>query len=560
MFAIPAKRTPFTVYQKDSTAITVVLTGDETHHYLATLDGVPVVEDTLGFYRLAPELKEQHQVKWEAKSRLRNQHRTKRKAAAKAKARRAPNAASNLYAGDKKGIVILVEFSNLKMKTSDAQTEFSQMFNQEGYSQNGHIGSVHDYFYDQSYGQFNLTFDVYGPIQMNKSYSYYGANNSDDEDMHVGELARDACIRATSAYSIDWSKYDWDNDGEVDQVYLIYAGYSESSGAPSYTIWPHEWMLSEADGAGKVAFNGVVVDTYAMSNELAGTSGTTMEGIGTACHEFSHCLGLPDFYDTEGQNFGMNAWDIMDSGCYNGPNGLSERPIGFTAYERWYTGWLEPIELTDPCTIQNMPSLQQEPVAYVIYNDNHPDEFFLLENIQSEGWFAYISYYTNIHGMRVLHVNYNLMKWLSNTVNVDTRAQCMTIIPAGKTYGTMYASYYIPTSSQFQSQLFPGNKDVTTLDNTSHTSYGGRLLNTNTDGSRYMNKPLTAIKETNGLISFDFMGGASTDISALNAGTDGTIDSEITYFTLNGTQVKRPTKPGLYIVRRHGEVSKIYLP
>lgn len=57
-----------------------------------------------------------------------------------------------------------------------------------------------------------------------------------------------------------------------------------------------------------------------------------VEGIGTFCHEFSHCLGLPDFYDTNyNGHFGMASWSLMDSGSYN-DDGYT--PIGYSAYEK----------------------------------------------------------------------------------------------------------------------------------------------------------------------------------------------------------------------------------
>ena len=58
-----------------------------------------------------------------------------------------------------------------------------------------------------------------------------------------------------------------------------------------------EWELSDPTNYGRsVKLDGVTVDTYACGSELMGISGKTLDGIGTMCHEYSHCLGLPDFY------------------------------------------------------------------------------------------------------------------------------------------------------------------------------------------------------------------------------------------------------------------------
>lgn len=559
-FAIPAIRTPFTVYQSDSTALTVVLIGDEFCHYLATLDGVPVVEDGNGFYRLAPEKKSELETVWTAKSRQRNAQRKERSILAKS--RRAGDAADFAYTGNKKGIVILVNFRNLAMKSTNPNKSFYNQFNQEGYNLNGNRGSVHDYFYDQSYGQLNLTFDVYGPVTVSKDYSYYGENDAYGEDKRVTTLTREACQLADSQYDIDWKKYDWDGDGEVDQVFLIYAGYGEAFGAPSNTIWPHEWALSGA-GESVMKFDDVTVDVYAMSCELSGTSGSTIDCIGTACHEFSHCLGLPDLYDT-GYNggYGMNYWDLMDMGNSNGAIRIGSAPAGFSAFERWYAGWLTPTVLSEPCTVYNMPPLQDKPVAYIIYNEGNPDEFYILENRQNTGWFTYVGSTTNCHGMLAIHINYNEHNWAYNIVNNDVSSQGMTIIPAGGTYGTLVGSAgskrYVTSAEQLRSQLFPGNKNITELTNTSHFSCGGKLYNQNTDGSYYMNKPITDITESeDGLISFKFRNGG-IDIDAIG-NIEDTDDGTTEFFTLGGTKVSRPQTSGIFIMRKNGETKKIYV-
>lgn len=546
-WSVPADSKPFTVTNSDGTVLTIMLCGDECCHFYTTLDGTLVVEEENGDWRLAPELADSIQNAWSERSTRLNLHRQQR--AIENKTRRAFGYNTS-FMGKKKGIVILVEFPNKNMKSVNTREKFERMFNQEGYHENNHKGSVHDYFYDQSYGQLDLTFDVFGPISVSESDSYYGENNSKGNDQRVGELTTEVCKLADATYDINWADYDWDGDKEVDQVYIIYAGVGENAGGGKSTIWPHESSLTLAkpfrDGEGPIKLGGCTIDTYAMSNELKSSYDSTLCGIGTPCHEFSHCLGLPDFYDAKYTGgVGMQQWDLMASGSNNGISNNGECPPGFTAYERWFAGWLELTELHEPTTITDMPCLHDEPVAYIIYNEGHRDEYFILENRQSKGWYQYTKYYSGMHGLLVTHVDYKRDAWVLNTVNTVKDHQRMSFIPAGKDYGTANAD-------QYRSQLFPGSKNVTELTNDSHEDYGGTLFHRNTDGSKYMNKPITDIQESDGLISFKFMGGAEVlDIQDI---TDTT--QPIIYYTLDGIQVEKPTKSGIYIIQQGDQIRK----
>ena len=555
-WAIPAKRVPFTVTNSDGTVLTLVLCGDESYHFYATTDGIPAVQEECGDWVLKPEWRDSIEQTWKERCQIRNAYRIER-----AERRRANHVAGQptSLTGDKKGIVILVNFRNLSMKSSHTREAFDEMFNKVGYTDNRHYGSVHDYFYDQSYGKLNLTFDVYGPITTTGTYANYGKNNEKGNDGKVAMLAAEVCNTANSLYRINWSDYDWDGDGEVDQVYIIYAGIGEAGSGEADQIWPHEWSLNagraNGDGGGSITLGGVTINTYAMSDELANTrSGQKLNGIGSACHEFSHCLGLPDFYDTSYKGgFGMDAWDIMASGSYNGATGHGECPPGYTAYERWYAGWLEMTELNEATTITDMPDLQDEPVAYIIRNRGAIDEFFTLENRQAKGWYQYVGSSTGCHGMLVCHIDHDAQAWRENTVNSEATHQRMTIIPASGVYGNRASL----TADQYRSQLFPGLKAVTVLDNDSHKYCGGTLFNKNFDDSYNMNKPITEIAEQDGLISFKFMGGG--DALGVEEITEKCLD-ETNYYTLGGMQVPRPTTSGVYLMKKGAQTQKVFIP
>lgn len=487
--AVPARRTQRTLTLSDGTQVTATLSGDENYHYWKTADGRAFV---MNEENIPQEISlQQAQSKLQAKVQARNAHRIAKRTKHKA----AWGAETNPISGERKGLVILVNYKDKKMQHT--QAEYNDYFNKAGYSENNCTGSVRDYFLSQSYGKFSLDFDVMGPVTLSKNLSYYGDNDSDGNDKHAAEMVAEAVKLAVSG--IDLKRYDWDGDGYVDQVYVVYAGYGEHADAPANTIWPHEFELSEAakynDGPGALTINGVTIDTYACSSELRGSSGNKMDGIGTACHEFSHCLAIPDMYDTsaDGENFGMNVWDLMDYGSYNGEDGYGETPAPFTSYERMYCGWLTPVELTQPRNVNDMPAITKEPVAYLIRNANpkFPGEYYLLENHQQESWDAYAP----AHGMLVLHVDFNSNAWKQNTVNNVASHQRMTIIPAdGK------LSHYNTAGD-----TWPGTSKKTALTDSSNPA--AKLYNLNSNGRKFMGHPIENIAEKNGLISFTFDGG-----------------------------------------------------
>lgn len=509
--AVPARRVLKNVVQPDGTTVAVMLTGDESLHYFQTTDGIPLVQDAAGalcYARLdngtlqastllahdahLRSAEEQTFLAEHADVQMRLAEMGGQLVAAR-NADRALRVKKRLgkpgvTIGKHKGLVILVEFQDKKMAAGNTREAFDDMMNKVGYTGNGNYGSVHDYFYAQSYGKFDLTFDVVGPVTVSKNLADYGANTgAGGDDADPQGMVYEACQLA--APQVDFSQYDWDGDGEVDQVFIICAGNSEAAGGSSDCIWPHESQLSKTS-YGKLTYNGVSIDTYGCSTELYGTSTTQMDGIGTSCHEFSHCMGLPDFYDRNYQGgFGMDHWSIMSSGSYNG-NGYA--PVGYTAFERWTSGWLEPKELTDPTTVENMASLNSTPEAYIIYNDANRNEYYMLENRQQDGWFATDA----THGMMITHVDYDESLWNSNYVNTNAQHPRYTLIPADN----QLHAYSLA------GDLYPNGGANTAL--TNNTQPAATVFNAAADGSLYMNKPITDITEADGKIAFNFRGGS----------------------------------------------------
>lgn len=520
--AVPARRSTFTVTQPDGTVLTLQMVGDEYFHYFLEVNtGKKMLRNEAGLYYV-PEATQMNAMQARAMERasLANTLRAERFAkntgmtleqrqqmTLEGGPKRTPGNFNGNMIGTKKGLVILVNFTDRTFAATNTRQDFDDSFNLVGYDKNSHIGSVHDYFSDQSYGQFDLQFDVVGPVTVSQDYAYYGKNYADSgTDTNPAKMVSEACQLVDD--QVDFNDYDWDGDGEVDQVYVIYAGYGEHASGDTFAIWPHEAWLSYGYGTSALTLDGAKIDTYACSCELRGSTGSVMNGIGTACHEFSHCIGYPDFYDTRyGGGFGMNVWDLLDQGCYNGPSAWGEVPSGYTAYERWMAGWLEPKVLDEGTNIEGMKFIGDAPDTYIIYNPRYENEYFLLENRQSTRWFRFIGNYTGAHGLMVTHVDFLKSAWTANTVNNTVNHQRMSIVPADCDYGTKKNGSYYPTRTELCGDLFPGNKKVTAFDDDSHMTCGGKLFQRNTDSSYKLHRPITNIKEIDGEISFTFNGG-----------------------------------------------------
>lgn len=537
-FAIPAKKSWKVVSQSDGTTIRVSQAGDEHLHYYITEDNVPLYKAADNRYcyltiengklynsgvlahesaaRSAKELQVMNTIHDLAP--IARQMVAKKRSAAKRCGRpdRLPSKDDrSVFKGSKKALVILAAFSDKSFsKGDDAIVKFyDEVLNQEGYSQNGAAGSVHDYFKDMSRGEFDLTFDIVGPVKVSKSATYYGGPSPimGGTD-HIGEFITEAINKADEKCDIDWKKYDWDDDGEVEQVFVLYAGYGQATGGPTGTIWPNAWTLDEAlqnsDGNGGFSIDGVFINQYACSNELYLDSGTVPMGLGVFCHEFSHCMGLPDMYDTNyGSTPTMGDWDLLAGGSYNGPQGIGWCPAGWTSYERAYAGWLELTELKAGDIIKGMTSLEEaDGKAYVIYNDNHKDEYYLLENHKGMGW----DKYTPENGLLIIHVDYDKDLFDNNIVNSKGE---FTPAEGYDRYFTNDHPRMAPFSRVRSIQndtyfyTYPMDAPRGVVDSLTDTSKpAAELYNALADGSKLMGKPVYNIeKDDDGNISFTFM-------------------------------------------------------
>ncbi len=418
-FAGIAYPDPIQLNQPDGTTLTVILQGDENFSWAKTIDGYTLLYNDEGVYEyairnssgeLVPSGRKAHDMSNRTMSEnsflttiqkdmffSRSQVTHLRKITDLQNSIWSVNAFPTI--GNAKLICILIGFSDYAF--TETQANFNNLFNQVGY---GTYGSVKDYYEENSYGQFHLTVDVAGPYQASNTHDYYGQNSGDDKDINVKELITEAVNFADA--DVDFSDYDNDSNGNVDGVYVVYAGYNEAEGGGASSIWYH------ASGITPVNLDGVNISSYSCSAEFKGNSGTNITGIGNICHEFGHVMGAPDFYDTDyedgGQYSGSGEWDVMASGNFNGDR---DCPAHYNPYVKAYLfNWSNVTTLNAQTELTILNSTLNNNNFYR-YNTTTAGEYFLMENRQLLGFDAE----NPGHGLLIYHVHSDIG---SGSINV----------------------------------------------------------------------------------------------------------------------------------------------
>lgn len=496
--AIPAKRGTVTHTQSDGTVISFEVFGDEFNNYTLAEGLYTIVQDESGDYCYALSKNGgmvSSGVKVRPYSRLTNEEKRiaqqsmgvrktafnpyfnntmhspemeMMRRAEQLKAAAANEAALRIadWGGEVKGkrnlLVILVEYSDVKFSLDNVQQRFHNLLNQDGYSDNGATGSAKDYFSDSSNKKFVPTFDVVGPYTLPQTRSYYGGNNAQGDDMNPAIQAQDACNLADS--DVDFSKYDYDKDGDIDLVFILYAGHNPAEGGPASAVWPHQWDIYPGINIFDKSYpryDNKNFVKYACTSELRGSNGKNMTNIGTFCHEFGHALGLPDWYDVDyGGTFGMDYASIMNSGSYLNE---SATPPLHNALERWLLGWTLPKDLNAAGNYE-MEHISKDD-SYIMWANSKQTECFLFEARTKAAncpWDYYLNNgdeernFQGGEGMLVYHVDWSgdsYNKWVNHTINTNPKHACAYIFRANPN----------AESSASRGWFFPGSSNATAL-------------------------------------------------------------------------------------------------
>lgn len=540
---------PFT--QPDGEEIEIRMVGNELNHIVYSTDGFPLLMNENGFYVFA-ELDANENVipsditvtnlpnrSTETAKRLQMIDKDavvynlqKQQEEIRRSKRRGQGLIDTGYPtlGQQKALVILVEFSDVEFSMPDPEDYYTRMLNQEGFSDNGGTGSAREYFIENSCGKFIPSFDVYGPVKLSGDVSYYGDNDRWGYDLKPQLMAIEACSLLDDR--IDFTLYDCNGDGIIDNVFFYYAGYGENDGGGTKTIWPHSTKLSLVFDE-KFIYDGVELDRYACSNELHSPRRNGLpDGIGTFCHEFGHVLGLPDLYATTFVNVETPGnWDLMDNGSYTNSGNT---PPCLSSFERYALDWLDPVELT-PSEVSLLP-LHTSNTA-LIYRCENPNEYFLFENRQCDGFDTFLPG----HGMLIWLINYNKRQWEENIVNNYFTQQGVDLIEADNKAG----------SGSRDGDPFPGTSQVTEFSSRTVPTFRGKTQPAIPLG-------LTNIAESeDGVISFTVIDFSAPETGGVTSLPDNCAQDDSSRFDLHGNVIRNNDQyKGIYIQNGEKRISR----
>lgn len=548
--AVPAKPGIHKLTQPDGSVVEASIIGDEYFHYYETTAGELLLRDDKGTLRpcvIASDgkLKAEGSIKGIAtdnatRGKIMSAIAARNEAAMAKRVAPAEIKPSFPTTGTVTGLILLCEFQDVKFTDAATKEHYDLICNKPGYSTESTRGSVIDYFTEQSGGKFTPRFDVVAGITLPYDRAHYGMTND------VNNLFRDAALEADKL-GLDFSKYDINNDGFVDFLFVVFAGHGQAQGGPYESVWPAMQYLEDYVFD---YFDGLNLNVAACACELKGGSGTTLDGVGTICHEFSHCLGLADIYDTgHGSGHGMSHYDIMDIGTYNNDQ-IS--PSGYTAMDKYTVGWLEPRVLDSDAKDVVLRPFNESHDAVFLVNPENPNEYYTLENRQQRSWDEGIPG----HGLVISYCHYEPKLWKRNTVNAAA---------AGYEHVRIVAADNVWAATTLNEATDP----YPSLGNDTFSAVSLPAAKWNSTG-KTVDWAINNIRESeDGTITFDFVADrAGIDgIAADNAqesvkvvGNDIIAPADATVYDLAGRLAgTRGLHPGVYIVKTAAGATKVVI-
>ncbi|MCC7479553.1 M6 family metalloprotease domain-containing protein [bacterium] len=263
--------------------------------------------------------------------------------------------------------------------------EYEHWFPQEEFQENlfgltgtgaSAYGSLRKYYNDASYDKLDIQGQAYGWHRASKPRSYYHPDDNNGyptDGERRNEVVQEAILAADAAGE-DFSQYDNDGDGYVDYFLVIWAG---PNGAWA-TFWWGYFGVSLPDS---FVVDGVRFNTYSWQWENYHYFGETPPEPEhwdpyVTIHETGHSLGLPDYYDYNGDvgpDGGCGGMDMMD-GNWGDHNSFS----------KYWLGWLYPTIAFSNLNDQQLRASSLYPDAVLFMPGYDPvapwQEYFMAQN------------------------------------------------------------------------------------------------------------------------------------------------------------------------------------
>lgn len=281
-------------------------------------------------------------------------------------------------------LVLCVDFSDISAQVSipDINTRF--------FSTTG--DSFLTYYKEVSYSKWIPNGEVHGWYRAPHPRSYY-INNDNGYGAYPNNakrLVEDTIDLAIADLSINWSLFDTNGNGKIDNIIVIHAGAEAAwSGSPSL-FWAHTSTITSTKYASSKS-----IDNYVLTAEY--TYSGASQRIGVDCHEFAHLLNLPDLYDTSNNSNGVGNYSLMGMGCW-ADNGL--KPVHLDAWSKYKLGFMD--ITANPQGVVTVNNVETNADA-IKYTTADPKEYFLIENRQQTLFDTYLPG----NGLLIWHINEN---------------------------------------------------------------------------------------------------------------------------------------------------------
>ena len=315
--------------------------------------------------------------------------------------------------------VLMVKFPDLQAPSNYTQSIYNDVFNSSNYL-NGDGISVSEFYKHNSFDALDVTFDVYDWRMLPQTHTYYLT--------HTHQLVVDS-INAfgTGPNAIDFTQYDSNNDGRLDGVIILQAGYQGQENNGSLISLTRMYYGSTTWSIQGLYYGDTaIIPARHVTNICNGWISLfdyptdCRTSIEIATHEFAHILGLPDLYALNYTGiqvgFGLGGHTVM---VLNGDTTQdTKKPVNFDTWSKFFFGWITPTVINDAsqADIYSLSSYDTTDDVYLLQNTSTMGsrEFYLISNRYISDTsldrylFGIVPPTFNVHGgLDILHVDEN---------------------------------------------------------------------------------------------------------------------------------------------------------